>query len=378
MHLMNYKNTYIAIILCFILSFIGWVMIFSSSFYQIAFLHKAEINILKPLFVRTAVSIMGFLIFFLIPKKFWQKYSFFILIACFVLLISVFISGVERHGAKRWIDFKIIQVQPFEIFKPLYLAYLSAYFYKHREYVWITKRWVFLIFVPFIFFILVALEPNFASAISIIFVTFVLFFIRGIPIKSILKSAVVASILFALLLFMGKNTFASHVFKRVERKIKTEEEHPQVIQAKIAIISGGFTGKGIGKGKIKYLYLPELSKDFIFSLLCEETGVIGALALLSIYLFVIISLLKTSFSHPDLFTSTYTAGFAIFLSYYVIVHTGVNMGILPPTGLPLPFISFGGSSLLSNFMALGIIMRCLKEKDELLIEKPNREKVIML
>lgn len=378
MHLMNYKNTYIAIILCFILSFIGWVMIFSSSFYQIAFLHKAEINILKPLFVRTVVSIMGFFVFFLIPKKFWQKYSFFILIVCFVLLVSVFIFGVSRHGAKRWIDFKIMQVQPFEIFKPLYLAYLSAYFYKHREHVWLTKRWIFLIFVPFVFFILVALEPNFASAISIIFVTFILFFIRGIPFKNILKSAVVASILCTLLLFAGKNTFASHVFKRVERKIKTEEEHPQVIQAKIAIISGGFTGKGIGKGKIKYLYLPELSKDFIFSLLCEETGVIGAFALLSIYLFVIISLLKTSFLHTDLFTSTYTAGFAIFLFYYVMVHTGVNMGILPPTGLPLPFISFGGSSLLSNFMALGIIMRCLKEKEELLIEKPDREKVIML
>lgn len=204
-----------------------------------------------------------------------------------------------------------------------------------------------------------------------------LLFLRGIPLLKILKSSAVTLLILGGLLLAGKNSFSSHVIKRIERRVQAREEHPQVIQSKIAIISGGITGKGLGKGQIKYLYLPELNKDFIFSLICEETGLIGAILLLFVYLFIISSFLKLSFSHPDIFTSTYVAGFALFLFYYVAVHTGVNMGILPPTGLPLPFISFGGSSLLSNFISLGIITRLLREKEEIVIKKEEK-KVIML
>lgn len=373
----EYKYIYISLIICFLLTFIGIFMIYSSSFYQIAFLNKFEFDVFKSLFIRIISAIAGFILFFKIPKKFWQKYSYINLIICFLLLVGVLIFGQKIQGAKRWLDLKIIQFQPFEIFKPLYIAYLSAFFYKHGKELIFTKKLYYIIIISFIFFLLVALEPNFSSAISIIFVLILILFIKGTPLLKILKLSLVTVFFFLFIIIMGKKSFSSHLIERIQREFKEEREYEQVIQAKIAIASGSFFGKGIGKGEAKYLYLPEIKKDFIFSLICEEFGVLGAVFLIFLYTTIIFSLLKISFKTNDQFLSTYTAGFAIFIFYYVAVHIGVNMGILPPAGLPLPFISFGGSSLLSNFMCLGIILRALNDKEENFKEE-SFEKVIIL
>ncbi len=373
----EYRYVYISLIICSLLIIIGIFMIYSSSFYQIAFLNKFEFDVFKSLFTRIASAIVGFILFFKIPKKFWKKYSFINLIVCFFLLVGVLLFGQKIQGAKRWINLKFIQFQPFEIFKPLYIAYLSAFFYKHGKTIFFTKKIYYLIILSLIFSLLVALEPNFSSAISIIFVLTLLLFIKGAPLLKILKFSFIASFFFLFVIMTGRKSFSSHLIERVQREFKEKKEYEQVIQAKIAIASGSFFGKGIGKGEAKYLYLPEIKKDFIFSLICEEFGVLGAAFLIFLYTALIISLLKVSFKTSDQFLSTYTAGFAIFIFYYVAMHIGVNMGILPPAGLPLPFISFGGSSLLSNFMSLGIILRALKEREEN-FENKSFEKVVVL
>lgn len=373
----EYKYIYISLIICFFLTLVGIFMIYSSSFYQIAFLNKFELDLFKSLFTRIISAIVGFILFFKIPKKFWQKYSFINLMICFLLLIGVLLFGERIQGAKRWVDLKIIQFQPFEIFKPLYIAYLSAFFYKHGKELFFTKKIYYIIIISLIFFLLVALEPNFSSAISIIFVLVLLLFIKGLPLLKILKFSLVVAFFSLFVIIAGKRSFSSHLIERIQREFKERKEYEQVIQAKIAIASGSFFGKGIGKGEAKYLYLPEIKKDFIFALICEEFGVLGAVFIIFLYIALIISLLKISFNTSDKFLSTYTAGFAIFIFYYAMVHIGVNMGILPPAGLPLPFISFGGSSLLSNFVSLGIILRALKDKEEN-FEERKFEKVVIL
>ncbi|MEO0262627.1 MAG: FtsW/RodA/SpoVE family cell cycle protein [candidate division WOR-3 bacterium] len=373
----EYKYIYISLIICFLLILFGIFMIYSSSFYQIAFLNKFEFDVFKSLFTRIISGVAGFILFFKIPKKFWQKYSFINLLICFILLISVLLFGQRIQGAKRWIDLKFIQFQPFEIFKPLYIAYISAFFYKYGKELFFTKKLYYIITVSLVFFLLVALEPNFSSAISIIFVLTLLLFIKGLPLLKIFRLSLIMAIFSLFIIIAGKRSFSSHLIERVQREFKEKREYEQVTQAKIAIASGSFFGKGIGKGEAKYLYLPEIKKDFIFSLICEEFGVLGAAFLIFLYTALIISLLKVSFKTSDQFLSTYTAGFAIFIFYYVAVHIGVNMGILPPAGLPLPFISFGGSSLLSNFIFLGIILRALKDKEEN-FEERGFEKVVIL
>ena len=378
MPLKEYKIFYVSILLCFLLTLIGFLMNFSSSFYQIAFLNKFELNVLEDSLIRIFSALIGLFLFLSIPKKFWYKYNFINLFICFLLLIGVLIFGYEAGGAKRWIDLKIISIQPFEIFKPFYLAFLSAYFYKHRKDIYYTRKIYFIIFISFIFFILVALEPNFASAFSILFVTFMVLFIRGIKFLKIAKLSLLASLLIFLIIIFGKNKFSSHVIKRTLNEFKENKEYEQVIQAKIAITSGGIFGKGIGKGEAKYLYLPEIKKDFIFSLICEETGILIGTTLMLIYAFIIISLLKISFKTSDPFLSTFTAGFGMFLFYNTFIHIGVNIGVLPVAGVPLPFISFGGSSLFSNFISIGIILRAINEKEEFFEEKRTYEKEIIL
>ncbi len=377
MPLKGYRYIYISVIICFILTIIGIFMLYSGSFYQIAFLNEFEFDVLKNLSIRIISAIAGFILFLNVPRKFWQKYSFINLIICFLLLIGVLLFGQKIQGAKRWIDLKFIKFQPFEIFKPLYLAYISSYFYKYGKNILFTRKLHYIISVSLIFFLLVALEPNFSSAISIIFVLFLLLFIKGLPFIKILKFSSFAIVFSLIIIITGKRSFSSHLIERVKREFKEGKEYEQVIQAKIAITSGSFFGKGIGKGEAKYLYLPEIKKDFIFSLICEEFGVIGAISLIFLYTVIIISLLKVSYNTTDEFLSTYTASFAILIFYYVTVHIGVNMGILPPAGLPLPFVSFGGSQLLSNFMCLGIILRALKEKEEN-FEYRNFGKILVL
>jgi cell division protein FtsW len=372
MRLKEYKSFYISIFLCLFLTLIGFLMNFSSSFYQIAFLNKFELSVLEDFLIRILFALIGFFLFLSIPKKFWCKYNFLNLFISFLLLTGVLIFGYKVGGAKRWIDLKIISIQPFEIFKPFYLAFLSAYFYKHKK-----EKIYFIIFISFLFFILVALEPNFASAFSILFVTFMLLFIRGIKFLKIAKLSIITSSLIILIIILGKNKFSSHVIKRTLKEFKENREYEQVIQAKIAITSGGIFGKGIGKGEAKYLYLPEIKKDFIFSLICEEIGILGGTLLILIYSFIIISLLKISFKTCDPFLSTLTAGFGMFLFYNTFIHIGVNIGVLPVTGVPLPFISFGGSSLLSNFMSIGIILRAINEKEEIYEEKIYEKEIIL-
>ena len=378
MPLKEYKSFYISILMCLFLTLVGFLMNFSSSFYQIAFLNKFELSVLEDSLIRIFFALIGFFLFLSIPKKFWCKYSFLNLLICFLLLIGVLIFGYKVGGAKRWIDLKIINIQPFEIFKPFYLAFLSAYFYKHRKDIYFTKKIYFIILISLLFFILVALEPNFTSAFSILFVTFMVLFIRGIKFLKIAKLSLLASSLIILIIILGKNKFSSHVIKRTLNEFKENREYEQVIQAKIAITSGGIFGKGIGKGEAKYLYLPEIKKDFIFSLICEETGILGGTFLMFIYSFIIISLLKVSFKTFDPFLSTFTAGFGMFLFYNTFIHIGVNIGILPVIGIPLPFISFGGSSLLSNFISIGIILRAINEKEEIHEEERIYGKEIIL
>lgn len=373
----EYKYIYISLIISFFLTLIGIFMIYSSSFYQIGFLNKFEFDIFKGVFIRIISAIAGFIIFFKIPKKFWQKYSFINLIICFLLLTGVLLFGQKVQGAKRWIDLKFIQFQPFEIFKPLYIAYIGAFFNKYGKELFFTKKLYYIITISLIFFLLVALEPNFSSAISIIFVLILLLFIKGLSLFKILKLSLVATFFSLFIIIAGKRSFSAHLIERIQKELKEKREYEQVIQAKIAIASGSFFGKGIGKGEAKYLYLPEIKKDFIFSLICEEFGILGAVFLIFLYTTLIISLLKVSFKTADQFLSTCTAGFAILIFYYAAVHIGVNIGILPPAGLPLPFISFGGSSLLSNFIFLGIILRALKDKEEN-FKKTNFERVIIL
>jgi rod shape determining protein RodA len=112
-------------------------------------------------------------------------------------------------------------------------------------------------------------------------------------------------------------------------------------------------------------------------LICEEIGILGGTLLILIYSFIIISLLKISFKTCDPFLSTLTAGFGMFLFYNTFIHIGVNIGVLPVTGVPLPFISFGGSSLLSNFMSIGIILRAINEKEEIYEEKIYGKEIIL-
>ena len=333
------------------------VLVYSSSFAVAQHKFGEADFFLARQVVRAALALACFMIFINVDYHFWGKHSRAAYILAIVLLVYVLsIPGHHAiHGAKRWISFGVIQFQVSE----LALMVLVVHFAKQLETAGDALREPkhfsrFLVKIG-ILCGLIVLEPNFSTAciigivgLSMVFVAGARFWhLAGLLLMVIPTAAIVAaSAPYRLRRIMGFLHASNH---------KGDIGY-QAYQALIGLGNGGVFGVGLGQGGQKYFYLPEPHTDFIFSILGEEIGFVGLLVVLSLFGFIVYRGIKIALNAPDKMGQLMAFGFSFVFGVYVIVHACVNTGLIPTTGVPLPFLSYGGMSLIFTMSSMGLLL----------------------
>lgn len=306
------------------------------------------------------VSFTAFLLLSLLDFRFLRKTSVVtgIFAVTLFVLLALFAIGAVFHGAQSWFDFGFFAFQPSDIAKLVLIIVLAKYFSRRHEEIANYKHIVISGLYAFLFFILVFLQPDFGSAIIIFAIWFGMVLASGIPKKHLGVVLLVGIIAFSYLWFF---TLADYQKARITTFLNPLTDISgagyNARQSTIAVGSGGFLGKGVGYGTQSRLeFLPEYQTDFIFAAFTEEWGFVGAVMVFLLFGIIIWRVLRIASRGETNFETLFAVGVVImFLSHFVI-HVGMNIGLLPITGLTIPFMSYGGSHLLSEFSSLGILM----------------------
>jgi rod shape determining protein RodA len=308
------------------------------------------------------LSLIFFLAIVTFDYRWIIKYSFLIYIAGVILLIIVLFFGRTGMGAQRWIPLGFLSFQPSEFFKLFFIMALSRYLAgrgadRKLDLKEILKITLLFFLAPAL---LIVKEPDLGTALILFFIFVSMLLIAGIR-RRLLVLAIIISII--SLPFMGDVFWGG--LKEYQKQRLVAFMNPDVDphgvgyhikQSKVTIGSGGFTGKGYMKGTQGPLrFLPEKHTDFIFSIFAEEWGFAGGILLFLLYLFIILRGFDTARKSRDLEGSYLSIGITAMFAFYFFVNVGMTLGISPVVGAPLPLMSYGGTALLSNFIALGIL-----------------------
>ncbi len=314
----------------------------------------------------------------LIPYRLWEKYARYMYFVCIILLIAVLIPGLNGGwGTSRsWLRIASFSLQPAEILKLAFICYLSVWLQKREQDIATFKEG----FIPFVTLlivstILVAIQPDLGSFLVISLIAVVMFFVAGGNAIHVISGSFLATILglpiilqkeYVRIRFIG---FMSLLFNPENTKICESKAGYQICQALISIGSGGFFGLGYGKSIQKFGYLPEVQGDMIFAVMAEELGFARLLLVLLMYGVLIFRGYQIALRAPDRFGFLLATGITTWIAVQTLINIGVNIGLFPLTGLTLPFISYGGSSLMVMLAAVGILLNISTHTTTPLVEE---------
>lgn len=289
----------------------------------------------------------------------WYALALPALLGTMGLLMAVFIPGfgVRAQGAHRWLNFGIFVLQPAELAKLVLVIYLAAWFSAREK-----ERFGAFLLLSGVMFGLVILEPDLGTGIIIVATALFMYFFSGAPLKH-----------FALLVpvvVIGVTLLAVASPYRLQRLTTylNPEHDPlgasyQIRQVLLSLGSGGLTGIGIGKSRQKYEYLPESNTDSIFAIIGEETGFIGVTFLISAFAFLVWRMFRVAVRAPDPFGKLLAAGIASWIGVQSVLNIGAMAALIPLTGIPLPLISYGGSSFVIILAATGIVLNISRQRN---------------
>ena len=307
---------------------------------------------------------LGLLIIFVLSsinqEKLFKISPIFFLLSL-ISLILVPVIGVEVNSAKRWIDLYFLpRFQPIELVKP-FLIVLISLILSSEKYKNVYFKYLFSFFITFVIALLLAAQPDIGQTLLIFFSWSVLIFISGINIIFLIISSLILSIgLYFSIKFVPK---FEYIKNRILSFFNTEtgSHNAQSEKAIDSISSGGYFGKGIGEGTLKNR-VPEAHTDYIISVISEEFGVIAIILILLLFLIFIYSVFKKVYSENEDKIKLILVGCASLILVQAMIHIGVNIRLFPTTGMTLPFISYGGSSIISISILSGIILNLTKRK----------------
>jgi len=333
-------------------------MPFGESYYNDSF------YFIKKEIIWSVISIIVLFIFSKIDYHKIAKISNFIMLISIFLLIIVLIPGIGKEvgGARRWINFPFIGIQPSEFAKIAVIIYLSNYFDKKNKDIDKIKT---VILPPLVFILLITIlifiEPDFSVGVTIWIIVFILMFVGGVRFKhllSIIFGWVVLSVSFLFL----ENYRAERIMSFLNKTNEITGSNFQISQSLIALGSGSIFGVGFGNSLQKYSYLPEANTDFIFSIIGEEFGLIGTLFVIILFILFAYIGIRIALKAQDYVGKLITIGITSLVTIQAIINILVTIGAVPVTGMALPFISMGGSSLVSTMIGVGIVLNISKYK----------------
>jgi cell division protein FtsW len=333
------------------------VLVYSSSFAVAQTRYGGSDFFLERQFVRVILALICFVVFSNVDYHFWGKHSRFAYIAVIIMLVYVLLMPSHHaiNGAKRWISLGFIQFQVSEL-ALLIMVILFAYRLQEIGNEIQTPKQISTFLTKIgILSLLIILEPNFSTASIVALIGAMMLFVAGSRFWH-LAGLALAMIPVAVIVAIS----APYRMKRI-LAFSNMSEHKngigyQAYQSLVGLGNGGLFGVGLGQGTQKYFYLPEPHTDFVFSILGEEIGFVGLIIVLALFAFLIYRGMKIAFNAPDKSGQLMAFGFSCIVAVYVIVHACVNTGLIPTTGIPLPFLSYGGMSLIFTMSSMGILL----------------------
>lgn len=317
-------------------------------------------GIKKDLFLNQAIFFLigfgGFYFFNRIGTQIFRLNAFKIYLAGVFLLFLTFILGESIRGSKRWIDLYFFKFQSSEFFKPLFAIFIADYLSHHKKV--LMKQWLVIFCLFLIPFFIIFKQPDLGNAVIYFLVFMGMVFVVGFPIRHFVYMGITSIVLIPLIWRFLKEYQKARIISFINPEIDSQGVAYNLIQSIITVGSGGLWGRGLGLAtQSRFRFLPEYHTDFAFASLVEQFGMIGGVVILLAYAIIIYRIIKKayqfgthSFSHLFLFST------ALFLIVSVGINVGMNLGLLPVTGIALPFISYGGSSIISTLMLLGLAL----------------------
>jgi len=331
-------------------------MVFSASFYYSADRWGDGLYFFKRQCLWAVVGFAGMFVASRIDYTKLQKFSRIFLIISIAMLALVLIIGEERNNAKRWLGIGNFSIQPAEIAKFAMILFISDTIARSKGNIKkFFKGVVPILLIAGIVFGLIVMQPNLSTAGSIVILTIIMLFIGGAKLwhLALLLSAGAAG---AVALTFSADYRLDRLTAFLNPWADPKDSGWQLIQSLYSLGSGGLFGLGLAQSRQKYLYLPYPETDFIFAIIGEELGFIGATFLILLYLVLIWRGIRVALTAPDLFGSLLAAGIISMIAIQVVINIAVVTASMPPTGLPLPFISYGGSSLAIFLTSIGVLL----------------------
>ena len=356
------RYDFVVVLLVVLLSFFGIAMVFSAGYYQT--INSAEPNPTYYLFRQAFFVASGLLIMLIVANIDYHKYS---KVATLILLISigslvvVMAVGSSVNNAQRWINLGFIRITPSEFCKVAMIIFTSCYLASDPSNIRSAKGLGVLFAVMAAHFALIVLQPNLSTAIVIVAIMGAIMLVAGLNLLFLVLPAA-AGVLGYMYIMTARTP--EHWYQRLSSFMDPfadkQGDGYQVTQGLIALGNGGLKGLGFGRSVAKNLYLPEPQNDFILAVLGEELGYIGFLVLMLVYIILLFRMMMVALKAPDKLGFYLATGVAVMLGLQVIINVAVVTSSMPATGITLPFISYGGTSIWAFMIAIGIVLNVSK------------------
>ncbi len=350
------RNIVLIALVAFLCLF-GLVMIYSASSYSSESQFGDDFHFVK----KQIFGILLGVVFFIIASRFdyhkFYKLRYYILGLSAILLVLVFVPGIgiSANGARRWIGFGGFNLQSSEVAKFGFVIFASCYLSKNYEKTKTFKGVLPVLLAGGLICLLVILEPNMSVTMCIGMVMVIMLFIGGMSLKHFLILAIPAFALVVLLIVIEPYRL-DRLMAFINPWANPKEEGYQLIQSLYSLGAGGLFGVGLFNSRQKYLFLPFAESDFIFAIICEELGFIGAILVIMVYVAIIAIGIKIALNTSDRLGTYIASGITAVIAVQLLINIAVVTGSIPPTGIPMPFISAGGTSLSVFMGAIGVLV----------------------
>ncbi len=354
------KKDKILLISVIFLSLFGLLMIYSSSSIWANYKFNDPYKYLKTQAIFILLGIFIINIVSKIPYIHYKKYSNLILISCITLLVLVLIPGIGtiRNGSRSWFGIGGLGIQPSEFTKLGVIIFTSKYL-SNNKIKDIKTSVLPILLIVFIIFGLIMLEPDFGTGVIIVMSIIALLFVSGVNMSFFIKLGILGLIGIVILVII-----APYRLERITSFLNPWSDPLgsgfQIIQSLYAIGPSGLLGMGLGNSIQKHFYLPEPQTDFIFSIISEELGFLGVIIVATLFITIIYRGIKISINQEDNFAKYLSFGITFSIAFQTILNLMVVVGLIPVTGVTLPFLSYGGSSLLISMTSIGILLNISK------------------
>lgn len=337
---------------------IGVVMVYSSSAVSAYVNFDDSYYFLKRQIIWASLGLLAMVLTMNVDYHVWRKLAKPVMLVTLILLVLVLVPGLGKvvNGARRWLGFGSLYLQPSEIAKLSMVLFTATSLAKHQERISSFLRGIVpQLLMLLVVFALILKEPDLGTALSIAGTVFVLLFVSGAKMKHLgsLGAVGIIGIIAAVL-------YEPYRMKRLlafsDPWADPLDTGYHIIQSLYAIGSGGLFGVGLGRSREKFLYLPEPHTDFIFAILGEELGLIGTLTVIVLFFLFAWRGLKVAISAPDIYGSVLATGLTTMIMVQALMNIAVVTASMPVTGIPLPFLSFGGSALIFTLAGVGILL----------------------